>query len=547
MPRSSSGKKPGSTPIRRPIAELALANRALRAEAAGRQRAELRFAAFMERLPGIAFLKDAAGRYVYFNRAVEAVVGHPVASLLGQTDAGIWPPEVAASLAANDRQVLENHTVLESFEQIPQPGGLHTWLIYRFPVPGGDGEDALVGGVGVDVTERRLLEDQLRQSQKMDAIGRLAGGVAHDFNNLLTIIGGYGRMVLDQLAPHDRARGSLELILDAADRAAVLTSQLLAFSRRQVVQPKLLDINHVVSNLEKMLRRVIGEHIVLSTVLDPDVARVKADPGQIEQVLMNLAINARDAMPGGGRLAIETASVAFRKTGDASAAPTRHVRLSVADTGEGMDAHTRARVFEPFFTTKGRGKGTGLGLSMVYGIVKQHGGEIVVESEPGAGARFHIYLPAVEEQPNAPAPDGPLQEASQGTETILLVEDEAGVRHLARDILRAAGYRVLEAADGQEAWRIAEGEALIHLLLTDLIMPRMGGRELAERLLERRSLSIIFMSGYTDDVIAYQGELGPDAAFVQKPFAPDALAHKVREVLDAARSGKNVGQASPGL
>ena len=301
----------------------------------------------------------------------------------------------------------------------------------------------------------------------------------------------------------------------------------------------------VVSNLEKMLSRVIGEHIELRTVLDPHLCRVKADSGQIEQILMNLAINARDAMPDGGVLTIETAPAPWRRASETlDPPPSPHARLSVVDTGTGMDAQTRGRIFEPFFTTKGRGKGTGLGLSTVYGIVKQHGGDIVVDSEPGAGARFHLYFPAVAEEAGTEAPAAPVTAPLSGTETILLVEDDAGVRRVARDVLRARGYRVLEAADGPEALRIAEGErGSIDLLLTDMIMPLMSGRELANRLQERdRKVRVVFMSGYTDDVIAYHGDLGPDAAFVQKPFAPEAIARKVREVLDA---GKGIAKASP--
>jgi nitrogen-specific signal transduction histidine kinase/ActR/RegA family two-component response regulator len=425
--------------------------------------------------------------------------------------------------------VLESGRAVEALHQLPGPNGVtRSWLIYKFPVPDHQGAMPFIGGVAVDVTERQVLEDQFRQSQKMDAVGRLAGGVAHDFNNLLTIIGGYGRMVLDQLPASDRARGSMEQVLNAADRAAVLTSQLLAFSRRQVAQPKLIELNHVVSNLEKMLRRVIGEHISLETSLDPALARVKADSGQVEQVLMNLAINARDAMPQGGTLTIETGNAVLRGIAQ--------VRLSVIDTGVGMDAKTRSHLFEPFFTTKGRGKGTGFGLSTVYGIVKQHGGEIVVDSEPDAGARFHIYLPAAAGQAEAEKKEIPF-ELSGGNETILLVEDEAGVRRVARDVLRSKGYRVLEAADGQDALRIAESEpGRIHLLVTDMIMPLISGRELAHRIQERdRNIRVIFMSGYTDDVIAYHGDLGTDTDFLQKPFAPEVLARMVRTVLDAGK------------
>ena len=486
-------------------------------------RSEARFAAFMDHLPGLAFLKDLEGRYVYFNGGAGPLAGVDSAQFIGKTDDEIWPAPVAAMCMENDRKAFAAGKAVESVELIPHDGGARCWLICRFPITGPGGATLFLGGLGLDITERRQLEDQLRHSQKMEAVGRLAGGVAHDFNNILTIIGGYGHMVLDQLPPGDRHRGSLEMVLSAADRAAVLTSQLLAFSRRQVVQAKVLQLNHVVSNLEKMLRRVIGEHIALKTVLDPNLDMVKVDPGQMEQVVMNLAVNARDAMPEGGTLTIET-----ENTGE------RAVRLSVVDTGVGIDAETRGHLFEPFFTTKQRGKGTGLGLSTVYGIVKQHGGEIRVESRPGAGARFDILLPAVDEREDQAASASPSRAGARGSETVLLVEDEAGVRQLARDVLRSSGYRVIEADCGPEALRLAEGESgRIDLLLTDMIMPLMSGRELAGRILDMRpGTRVIYMSGYTDDVIAYHGEVGPEADFLQKPFGTDVLARKVREVLD---------------
>ena len=506
-----------------------------------RDRIEARFTAFMDHLPGVAFIKDTAGRYVYLNPAVRTLMERDPESMLNRGDLELWPPDTAAAVIAHDRKVRDTGKSIQLLQQFPGPGGApRSWLVYKFPVPDRDGRLLFLGGMAVDVTERQLIEAQLRQSQKMDAVGRLAGGVAHDFNNLLTVIGGYGRMVFEQLPAHDRTRESMELILDAADRAALLTSQLLAFSRRQMVQPKLIELNHVVSNLEKMLRRVIGEHIVFETSLDPELPRVKADAGQVEQVLMNLAINARDAMPDGGTLTIESAASVLRGT--------PHARLSVIDTGVGMDRRTRGRLFEPFFTTKGRGKGTGLGLSTVYGIVKQHGGEIVVESEPNAGTRFHTYFPAVAGQPPAEAPEALPPRPDHGTETILLAEDEAGVRRVAGDTLRSRGYRVLEAADGQEALRIAAGQAgRIQLLLTDMIMPLMSGRELAQRLTESDpAMRVIFMSGYTHDVIAYHGNAGPEGEFLEKPFAPDALARKVRGVLDAGKAAARASRRTPG-
>jgi CheY-like chemotaxis protein len=300
------------------------------------------------------------------------------------------------------------------------------------------------------------------------------------------------------------------------------------------VQPKVLGLNHLISNLEKMLRRVIGEYIELRTILSPDLDKVKADSGQLEQVIMNLSVNARDAMPEGGSLIIETANVTWRKETDPAEAPAHpYVRLSVRDTGKGMDLTTRSHLFEPFFTTKDRGKGTGLGLSTVYGIVKQHGGEIRVESQPGAGTAFEIYLPVAEESVTVEPVARDEGQAAMGTETVLLVEDEIGVRQLARAILKHHGYRVLEAADAKEAIRLAQQErGPIHVLLTDVIMPLMSGRELVEQIKSlRKDIRIVYMSGYTDDVLAYRGDLGSDINFLQKPFAPETLAKKVREAL----------------
>jgi two-component system cell cycle sensor histidine kinase/response regulator CckA len=496
---------------------------------------EKRFGEFMHHLPGVAFIKNLDGRYIYHNGGVETKAGRKSENICGKTDYDLFPPEVAALYRSNDRMVLESNFPVEVIETAPHEGEIHSWLVYKFPIPDSEGRMALVGGIGIDITERRQLEEQLRQSQKMEAIGRLAGGVAHDFNNLLTIISGYGRMVLDDIGAKHRSRVRVEEVLNAADRAAILTSQLLAFSRRQVVQPKVLELNHLISNLEKMLRRVIGEHIELVTNLSADLRRVKADAGQLEQVIMNLAVNARDAMPEGGKLTIETKNVFFRKEADLpDTAGSLYVMLTVTDTGVGMDNQTRTHLFEPFFTTKERGKGTGLGLSTVYGIVKQHGGEIRVESQLSAGAAFHIYFPVSEESSEPAEVSRRMDAAPVGTETILLVEDEAGVREFACETLKRGGYRVLEAADAQDAVILAEQEkGPIHLLLTDVIMPLVSGRELAEQIKSlREGIRVIYMSGYTDDVLAYRGDLGPDIDFLQKPFGPDVLARKIREVLE---------------
>ncbi len=388
-----------------------------------------------------------------------------------------------------------------------------------------------------DMTERRRLENQLRQSQKMDAVGRLAGGVAHDFNNLLTAILGYCNLLLDDVPKDNPMRGDLEEIRTAGERAAALTRQLLAFSRRQMLQPQTVDVNVLIAQVEKMLQRLIGEDVELVTALSPDLSTVRVDPASLEQVLVNLAVNSRDAMPLGGRLTIETANVeldsAYEAT-HAAIAPGRYAMLAVSDTGHGMDAATSARVFEPFFTTKEQGKGVGLGLATVYGIVKQNGGYIWVYSEPGHGTTFKVYLPPIEAGTEPPAVEAQENRAKeQGWETVLLVEDEDAVRVLAREVLRRQGYVVLEARHGLDALRVAERHAdPIQLMVTDVVMPHMSGRDLAERLvLSRPDMKVLFISGYTDHAVMHR-ELMPGSQFLQKPFTPAAFARKVRGVLD---------------
>lgn len=395
-----------------------------------------------------------------------------------------------------------------------------------------------------DVTERkraekalRDTEEQLRQAQKLEGVGHLAGGIAHDFNNLLTVINGFCSLAMRGVKPEDPLLDNLAEIKKAGDRATSLTRQLLAFSRRQVLQPKILNLDTVVTDMEKMLRRVIGENIDMRVVLEPTLGNVNADPGQIEQIILNLVVNARDSMRDGGKLTIETDNVYLDEQyvqNHVGAQVGPHVMLAVSDTGHGMDAATMSRIFEPFFTTKELGKGTGLGLSTVYGIVKQSGGNIWVYSEVGRGTTFKIYLPRVDE--GVEEYKRSIDDATpvKGSGTILLVEDEEMLRKLARQTLSGYGYRVVEAANGDEAIATAEkhGEE-IHLLLTDVIMPGMNGRELSNRLVETRpQLRVLFMSGYTDDAIVHQGVLDESANFIQKPFAPDSLAQKVREVLE---------------
>jgi PAS domain S-box-containing protein len=398
------------------------------------------------------------------------------------------------------------------------------------------GGDRVVLAIGRDLTERRRLELQMRQAQKMEAVGRLAGGVAHDFNNLLTIITGYSGLLLQQMRPGEETWELLEEVRKAGDRAAALTQQLLAFSRRRGHAPQVLDLNTVVAGIATLLGRLIGADVRLEARLSPDTGPVRADAGQLEQVLMNLAVNARDAMPGGGTLTVETGNAELDGP-DLLAypgqRPGRYSVLTVRDTGVGMDEATLARVFEPFFTTKGE-KGTGLGLATVYGIVHGSGGHIEVASEPGRGSTFRIYLPQVEGR-SVPGPAvAPSAELPHGRETVLLVEDEEAVRALARHVLRECGYTVLEAAEGEEALRVAAAhEGSIDLLATDVVMPRLGGRELAERLLPQRpGTRLLYMSGYANEALLQSGIAAGAAAFLQKPFLPHELAEKVRELLD---------------
>jgi PAS domain S-box-containing protein len=388
-----------------------------------------------------------------------------------------------------------------------------------------------------DMTERRALEDQFRQAQKMEAVGRLAGGVAHDFNNLLTVILSYTDMMIEGVSPKDPRAEDLSEIRKAAVAAASLTRQLLAFSRQQVIEPRLVNLNDVVQSSEKMLRRLIGEDIEVQTTLSPAPLTVMIDPGQLEQVMMNLAVNARDAMPTGGKLTLETADVTL----DAEYArdhwpvtPGHFAMLAMSDIGSGMDELTRSRMFEPFFTTKGAGQGTGLGLATVYGIVKQSNGFIYVYSEPGKGTSFKIYFPLLDQAPDQYVTRPDSEATPSGTETILLAEDATAVRVAARQILERFGYTVLEAANGTDALNTAQNGAAIDLLLTDVVMPEMSGRELVERFAKLRpNTKVLFMSGYTDDAIVRHGVLRPGTAYLQKPFSPDKLGRKVREVLDS--------------
>jgi PAS domain S-box-containing protein len=417
-----------------------------------------------------------------------------------------------------------------------------TWKDRKFeshvqPLRNGDGAIQGVIGVALDITERERLTDQLRQSQKMQAVGELAGGVAHDFNNLLMVVKGHAQLLLDRIPEASPLRLSAEQVEKAADRAATLTRQLLAFSRKQVLQARVLDLNDTVAGMIKMFSRVIGENIEMAFLPGGRLARVKADPGQIEQVLLNLVVNARDAMPTGGRLTIETSNVELDSSyasSHTSLEPGLYVMLTVTDTGCGMDGATQARIFEPFFTTKGPGKGTGLGLATVYGVVKQSGGYIYVYSEVNRGTTFKIYLPQVTAEVDKAGPDTVRRRVTRGSETILFVEDEHSVRELVRDYLVGAGYCMLEASDGVQAQKVAAAHpGPIHMLITDVVMPHLSGPELATKLTaERPDLKVLFISGYTDDTVFRHGVLEGGVAFLQKPFNLKALSLKIREVLN---------------
>jgi PAS domain S-box-containing protein len=501
----------------------------------------------VENLPMMVFVKDAAElRFERINRAGEVLLGVARDELLGKTDHDFFTAQQASFFQAKDRETLSAASPIEVAEEpIATPRGLRWLRTMKMAIRNEKGTATHLLGISEDITPRRDMaeqlrrtEDQLRQSQKLEAVGRLAGGIAHDFNNLLSVILTYTSVIVDDLNPADPLRSEIEQVHIAGERAVDLTRQLLAFSRQQVLAPRVVDLNETLASMEKMLRRLLGEDVQLSLLCARGLGAIFADAGQIEQVLMNLVINARDAMPEGGRLTIETAGVELDAEFAAAhlgVPPGSYVMLAVSDTGIGMDAATRARVFEPFFTTKGPGKGTGLGLATVFGIVHQSGGTIWVYSELGRGTTFKIYLPRATASVRT-APPRVEERARGGLETILLVEDDDAVRTIVRMILRRAGYDVLEAQNGGEAFLVCEQhEAPIHLLLTDVVMPRMSGRQLADRLVALLpDMPVIYMSGYTDDAIVHQGVLEADVDFLQKPITPEPLLRKVRAVLDAA-------------
>jgi PAS domain S-box-containing protein len=509
-------------------------------ELMGAEEARARLAALVESSEDAILSKTLDGTITTWNAAAERLYGYAAPEVIGQPASRLVPPERADEWRGAMQRLRQGEQVPPFGTVRLRKGGGRVEVSVSISPVRDTTTGALLGAstIARDITQRKRLEEQYLQAQKMEAIGRLAGGVAHDFNNLLTIINGYGSLLLASLPAGDPNRDLVGEITKAGEHAALLTRQLLALSRKQVLHPEVLDLNDVVRETEKMLRRVIGEDIELATDLQPTLGRVHADPGQLTQVLLNLAVNARDAMPTGGPLTIETRNVyldASYARDHAEVRPGPHVLLAVSDTGHGMAPEVRARLFEPFFTTKEPGKGTGLGLATVYGIVQQSGGHVCVYSEPGVGSTFKVYLPRVE-RPGQPGTSYQgIRAAPRGDETVLLVEDDEGVRSLVQRVLQDGGYHVLVAGSGREALHVcAQQGSPIHLLVTDVVMPEMGGRPLAEQLLGLHpELRVLYLSGYTDDAIIRHGVLVAEVHFLQKPFAPAALAQKVREVLDA--------------
>ena len=520
------------------IAPLALAHRSLSTVGLLRE-SEERFRTMFAAAPTAIMLFDREGRILSANRSAESLFGYSEAEMVGKLPTTFRHPD---DLGAGDEAFGELvRGERDSYRReagfITKDGSTVIAHLATALVRDGDGKPGYLIGMAEDVTEQRRLEEQLRQSQKLEAIGRLAGGVAHDFNNMLTAIGGYTDLALEHAETGSTLRGDLDEIRKATDRAALLTRQLLAFSRKQVLMPELLNLNGVVLELESMLRPLIGEDIALTTHLDPALGPIEADPGQLHQVVMNLVVNARDAMPDGGAITIETANADVVDNDD-GIEPGRYVTLTVRDAGDGIDEQTLRQIFEPFFTTKDAGKGTGLGLATVYGIVKQSGGYVAVDSELGVGSAFTIYLCRADgtvlqpiEPGRAPVADVPAPAAASATR-VLVVEDEEVIRSLVDQVLRGEGYEVLLAADGDEAIALADGTR-VDVLLTDLTMPGIGGHELAARLRARApELKVMFMSGFADGGDFSAGALPPATAFLEKPFTFTVLSERIRELLE---------------
>jgi two-component system, cell cycle sensor histidine kinase and response regulator CckA len=500
------------------------------------RRSEARYRSLVQSSVYGIYRASLEGRFLDVNPALISMLGYGSAEdvLLLDPEKDVFAnPEEHARLVEEFRRSGRLDGVELKWKR--KDGGRITVRISGRAVSSADEPADVLEAIAEDVTDRRALEDQFRQAQKMEAVGRLAGGVAHDFNNLLMVIGGYAEVILSQLPSDHPLHEKGKAIQQAADRATTLTRQLLAFSRKQLLELKVVDVNAIVQDMERLLRPLIGENVKLATLLAPQAALTRADAGQLEQVLMNLVVNGRDAMPGGGTLTIQTQTTVVdgnHRREQQFIRPGNYVVLSVSDTGTGMDKETQSRIFEPFFTTKEKGKGTGLGLSTVYGIVKQSGGYVMVQSEKGQGSTFQIYLPQVEgtaEDNSSPAPDAALG----GSETVLLVEDEDSVRQLVRDTLAAKGYAVLEAKSGEDGWETAQRhQGTIQLVITDVVMPGMGGRELVRKLAETNpTTKVLYLSGYTEDTIVSDGSIDSGTAFLQKPFSLQNLSRKVREVL----------------
>jgi PAS domain S-box-containing protein len=529
---------------------------AIKLDITERKRAEeriCRLAQAVENSAELIALADPEGRISFANQALLRATGYEESEIIGEFFGKTLisrnnPPALDEEIRVRTivGGVWRGECVSRRKDDTDLPVFLSTGQIK-------DSQGLVIGifGIAQDITERKRLEEQLLVSQKMEAVGRLAGGVAHDFNNLLGVIVGYSDLILDAFPSDDPRYQQVEQIKKAGLRATSLTRQLLTFSRKQVCQLSVLDINALVTDFNKMLRRMVSEDIELANVLQPGLGQVKADPGQIEQVIMNLVVNSRDAMPNGGKLIIETANIDLDEGYcllHPSVQPGHYVMLAVSDTGSGMDAKTQTRIFEPFFTTKEEGKGTGLGLATVYGVVKNSEGHIWVYSELGKGTTFKIYFPRIDEPAQSAATDRGEAGSLRGSETILLAEDSAPLRVLTCALLENNGYKVIAAENGIEAVKLAERcDRPIHLLLTDVVMPGMSGRELADRLaVKRPDMRVLYMSGYTNDVIGYHGVLEPGLSFLQKPFSQEALTHKLREVLDRAETVKR-DHAGPAL
>ncbi len=501
---------------------------------------EERFRTLFEYAPDAYSIHDYEGRYVDCNFAAEKLLGYSKEELIGKNYAELSTihPEEYEKFAQHLEFLRKNLHARSVWPEIKfnRKDGTQVYAEVRSFTLKIGGQN-LIFGIARDISEKKNLEDQLLHSQKLEAIGRLSGGIDHDFNNLLTMVIGNTELMLEDNTINDTVREGIKEIQAAGERAASLTQQLLAFSRKQVLQPKIINFNKTIQNMEKMLRRMIGEDIELRTFLDIDVGQIEADAGQIEQVIMNLVVNARDAMPKGGKITLETKNVDIDENyagNHISVIPGSYVMFSISDTGIGMSDETRTRIFDPFYTTKEKGKGTGLGLSTVYGIIKQSRGNIWVYSEPGKGTTFKIYLPRVEK----PISETELKirkiDTLTGSETILVVEDDEIVRNITKKILQGYGYIVLKAACGEEAIEISKTyKGSIHLLLTDVVMPGISSRDTEMNIKSSRpEIRVLYMSGYTDNTIVHYGVLDPGKEFIAKPFTPESIARKVREVID---------------